>query len=369
MRIDKGMVLRLYPNKKQQILIEKTLGCCRLVHNKLLHKKQKLYKNNKINLSYNDMSSILTKYKESTNYKFLNEVDSIALQQGLRDLDISYKNFFNGSGFPKYKSKKGYQSYRTINQNNSIRFVGKYIKLPKLGFVKVKQTFDLSNCKIKSATVSKDCNNHYYVSLHVIVDVDELPKVSKNIGIDLGLKEFLVTSDGDFVDNKKFTKTSEIKLARANKKFSKKKINSKNFEKQRLKLNKIYSKVSNQRKDFLHKESLKLINENQVIFAEDLKVKNLLRNHKLAKAISDVSWSEFIRLVGYKAKWYGRTFIQVPTNFPSSQLCSVCNYQNKDTKNLKIRKWTCPNCGSTHDRDINAAINILNKGLEILNNS
>lgn len=360
----KGVKFRIYPNKKQQNLINQTLGCCRLIYNKGLAMRSEAYQNGE-KAAYKQTSAMLTALKHEDGFAFLKDVDSIALQQSLRDLDRSFVNFFEKrSGYPVFKSKRNHhQSYRTINQGSNIRIVGKHIKLPKLGYVKVKQSMDIDN--INNVTIECTPTGKYFVVLNIDFEPKPINNAGRIVGIDVGIKDFYSDSNGNTVDNPKYLEKSMKKLIREQRRLSRKQIGSNNRNKQRIKVALVHEKIVNQRNDFLQKTSTKLIRENQTICIEDLKVKNMVRNHKLAQHISSASWSKFFTMLNYKAEWYGNLIIKVPTTYPSSQICSCCGYKNSDVKDLKIRKWECPECHSVHSRDINAGINILNKGLRM----
>ena len=362
--MQKGVKFRIYPNREQKDLINQTLGCCRFVYNRGLAMREDTYKNgNKI--GYSGTSAMLTDLKRNEDFAFLKMVDSIALQQSLRDLDRGYVNFFQKrASHPTFKSKhNNHQSYRTINQGDNIRIVGKYIKLPKLGFVKVRQSVGVG--KINHVTVEHTPTGKYFVVLNVEFDPQLMSNMGGTIGIDVGIKEFYSDSKGNVVSNPKYLEKSMHKLIREQRKLSRKEKGSHNRNKQRVKVALVHENVTNQRNDFLQKQSTMLICENQTICIEDLKVKNMMRNHKLARSISSISWAKFFKMLEYKATWYGNTIIKVPTMYPSSQTCSCCGYKNPLVKNLAIRKWECPECHTEHDRDTNASVNILNKGLQM----
>ena len=360
-----GFKFRIYPNHAQQEQINRTLGCCRFVYNHFFAIRRDEWAVNHKSVTYNQTSAMLTDLKKYEEYGWLKEVDSIALQQSLRDLDKAYKNFFNHKArYPRFKTKHNHtQSYRT--NGAYIHIEGSKIKLPKLGFVKIKQSQEF-NGKILNVTVNKTASNKYFVSLCVEMDKEILLKSNKGgeVGIDVGLKSFYTDSNGNTVDNPKPLKKLLKKLTREQRRLSRKMPKSANREKSRVRVARIHEHIADIRKDFLHKTSTALVKQNKLIAVENLNIKGMLKNHKLAFAISDVGWSEFFRQLEYKAELYGSEVIKIDTFYPSSQICSDCGYQNKEVKNLSIRDWTCLICGSQHDRDVNASINILRKALE-----
>ena len=363
----KGYKFRLYPNLEQRIFFEKTFGCSRFIWNQMLADRIAHYEE-----TGESLKNTPAQYKKD--FPWLKEVDSLALANVQLNLNKAYKSFFESRvSFPRFKSKKTVQSYKTNNQNGTIALLDGKVKLPKIGWVKVKAHRQIKGV-IKSATISKTATGKYYISILCEEEILPLPKTDSNLGIDLGLENFAILSTGEKIGNPKFLTSLSKKLAREQKILSRRGLlakkkgiklsESSNYQKQKLKVARLHEKISNQRKDFLHKLSINLIKNHDVICVEDLASRNLMKNHHLARAIGDVSWYEFIRQLRYKADWYGKKIVTISRWFPSSQLCSACGV-NSGKKALSIREWTCEGCGIHHDRDINASLNILKEGLSL----
>lgn len=371
--MQRAFKVTLIPNQSQEILINKSIGCARFVYNHFLALKQELYLTEQKTLNYNTCSQRLTLLKKEI--EWLQEVDKFALQNSLRNLETAYKNFFadlkkvkgkKKVGFPKFKKKHGCkQSYKTNLTNNNIQIIENRLKLPKLGWIKFHKSQEISG-NLVNVTVTRTTSGKYIASILCETEIEKHPQITQNIGLDLGIKSYLVTSDGEAVDNPKYYRIQKRKLCKAHKKLSRTIKGSSNQVKAKIKLARSCVRITNLRDDFLHKLSTRLIKENSIICIEDLQVANMVKNHKLALSISDASWAKFVTMLEYKALWHDRIVQKVGTFYPSSQTCNHCGFINSLVKDLKLREWSCPGCSSYNLRDNNAALNILGEGLRLI---
>ena len=367
MLVQKAVKVQIYPRESDIELLAKHFGVRRFIFNKFLEIRQKEYLVNKVSIGYNACSALVTEMKKQPEYEWLNEVNSQSIQAALKDLDGAYDKFFRKiSKFPKFKSKHNSRQSFKVPQFAKIDWEAKTLKIPKFKTpFKFRGKYSGELIKINSVTISKNASGKYFASIQGEFEIPEKESTGEIIGVDLGIKSLLIDSNGTEIKNERFLKKALKKIKYEQRQLSKKKKGSNSRNKQRKVLAKQYQKVTDQRNNYLHQVSTKLINDNQVIVLEDLAVKNMVKNHKLAQAISDVSWGSLVSMLKYKAIWYNRQVIHIDRFYPSSKTCSNC-YHVMPSMDLSIREWTCLSCGIEHDRDVNAAKNILRQGLNIM---
>lgn len=367
MLVQKAVKVQIYPRESDIELLAKHFGVRRFIFNKFLEIRQKEYLVNKVSIGYNACSALVTEMKKQPEYEWLNEVNSQSIQAALKDLDGAYDKFFRKiSKFPKFKSKHNSRQSFKVPQFAKIDWEAKTLKIPKFKTpFKFRGKYSGELIKINSVTISKNASGKYFASIQGEFEIPEKESTGEIIGVDLGIKSLLIDSNGTEIKNERFLKKALKKIKYEQRQLSKKKKGSNSRNKQRKVLAKQYQKVTDQRNNYLHQVSTKLINDNQVIVLEDLAVKNMVKNHKLAQAISDVSWGSLVSMLKYKAMWYNRQVIQIDRFYPSSKTCSNC-YHVMPSMDLSIREWACPSCGIEHNRDVNAAKNILRQGLNIM---
>lgn len=355
---------RFYPTAEQQKVLAQTFGCCRFVYNWGLSTRKTAYFQHGQRMYYNDLAAMLPVLKEQ--YPWLRNASAVPLQQALRHLDRAFVNFFEGhADYPTWKSKRNEQS--ATYAANAFTWDGQTLTLAKMDApLSIVWHRPLPNgCKPSSVTITKDSANRYFVSILLKEEIKPLPIVRKMVGLDLGIKAMVALSTGETMGNPKYFAQDEKKLAKAQRRHARKQKGSKNRAKARLKVARLHARIADRRRDYQHQLSTRIVHENQVICVESLAVKHMVKNHALAKAISDVGWGEFVRQLDYKARWYGRTLVKIDQWYPSSKTCHACKHV-LDALSLDIREWVCPACGVAHDRDTNAALNILAEGLSVM---
>jgi putative transposase len=356
---------RVYPTDEQKQILARTFGCVRFVYNYFLHLRKQAHFQEQESLAYHQTSALLTTLKKQEAFIWLGEVSCVPPQQALRHLDRAFKNFFEGrAGYPSFKKKHREQSAEYTA--SAFTWDGTRLTLAKMDApLDIRWSRPLpTGCKPTTVTVTKDSANRYFVSILVEEEVKPLPVVNKMVGLDLGIISMVCLSTGEAVGNPRYFAKDEKKLAKAQRRLAKKKKGSRNRAKARQDVARIHARIADRRRDYQHRLSTRIVRENQVVCVESLAVKYMVKNHALAKAISDVGWGEFVRQLDYKARWYGRTFVKIDRWYPSSKTCSACRHV-LDTLALECRFWTCPACGTFHDRDVNAAQNVLAEGLSV----
>ena len=356
---------RIYPTDEQKQMLARTFGCARFVYNWALRLRTDAYYERQERIGYHQTSAMLTDLKKQPEYAWLNDVSCVPTQQALRHLDKAFRNFFEGrAAYPKFHSRHGEQAAEYTT--SAFKWDDKHLTLAKMDApLQIVWSRPLpKGCKPTTVTVTKDTAGRYFVSILVEEDTKSLPVVNQQVGLDLGLKSMVILSTGESIGNPQFFRKQEKKLAKAQRRLAKKKKGSKNRNKARIRVARIHAKIADRRKDYQHKLSTRIVHENQVICIESLAVKSMVQNHSLAKSISDVGWGEFVRQLEYKAQWYGRTLVSIDKWYPSSKRCSSCGHV-LETLSLDVRFWRCPECHTFHDRDINAAKNVLAAGLAV----
>ena len=365
MEIKRAYKFRFYPMPEQELNLDKTFGCARFAYNYMLRLRTDAWMQRQERIGYHETSAALTALKKQPEYAWLNEVSSVPVQQSLRHLQSAFANFFaKRASYPQFKRKNGPQSAEYTT--SAFKWDGSTLRIAKMDAalnIRFSRTIPKA-AKVTTVTVSKDCSGRYFVSMLCTDEVQAKAPVSAKVGIDLGLSHFAILSTGEKIAAPNTFRKNEEKLAKLQRKLAKKTKGSANRKKAKLKVAKLHAKIADSRKDFLHKLSTRLVNENQVIAIETLAVSNMQKNHSLAKSIADASWSEFVRQLEYKSLWYGRELVGIDRWYPSSKRCSDCGHTVAKMP-LNVREWTCPECGTVHDRDINAARNVLAAGLAV----